>query len=131
MGSGRAVGLTALSAWLLCACASGPIYGESDDRALEPVRLAHQTCLQKETVATIHGSDDVNFLVQHIVAQCDDALRPAADYLRGRGFNAYYIDRFIQEKRAHASQVTADFILRVKAIQNGRTPGPPSAAPSF
>ncbi len=115
---------------LLAACATGPTYGPSDDTALEKVRLAHQACLQQQTVALINGSDDVNFLTQHIVSQCDGALQPASEYLRGRGFSSYFIQSFLQEKRSHAMQVTSDFILRVKSIQNGSPPAG-GAAPYF
>lgn len=124
-----AILLAPLFCVLLQACASRPAYGPSDDQALEPVRQAHQTCLQQQTVALINGSDDVRLLTDHIVGACDDQLQPAATYLSGRGFNSYYIQRFIEEKRAHATRVTADFILRVKSRQNGASP--PSSSPAF
>ena len=118
---------------LLSACASQPQYGPADDQALEPTRKSHQACLEKETRSLIDGSDDVQFLTQHIVQQCDPALSPAASYLRGRGFNDWYVGRFLQEKRQYAMRATADFILRVKSLQNGggESPSSPQAAPYF
>lgn len=110
-------------ATLLCACASGPSYGPADDQALESVRKAHQDCLQNQIKLLINGSDDVDFLAEHIVGLCDPALKPAADYLAKRGFSSYYISRFIEEKRRIGADATADVILRVKAMQND-----PSAA---
>lgn len=117
----------------LGACASQPKYGPADDQALEPTRKSYQACLEKETRSLIDGSDDVQFLTQHIVQQCDPALSPAASYLRGRGFDDWYIGRFLQEKRQHAMRATADFILRVKSLQNGagESPSSPQAAPYF
>jgi hypothetical protein len=119
---------------LLGACASQPTYGPSDDKALEPTRKSYQACLEKETRSLINGSDDVQFLTQHIVQQCDPALSPAATYLRGRGFNDWYVTRFLQEKRQYAMRATADFILRVKSLENdggGESPSSPQAAPYF
>jgi hypothetical protein len=119
-------------ATMLCACASQPRYGPADDQALEPTRKSYQACLEKETRSLIHGSDDVPFLTQHIVQQCDPALSPAASYLRGRGFDDWYIGRFLQEKRQHAMRATADFVLRVKSLQNeGGGPSSPAPAPYF
>jgi hypothetical protein len=117
----------------LGACASHPTYGPADDQALEPTRKSYQACLEKETRSLINGSDDVQFLTQHIVQQCDPALAPAASYLRGRGFNDWYVTRFLQEKRQYAMRATADFILRVKSLQNDgdEAPGSPQAAPYF
>ena len=126
------VSMGAAMALLLGACASRPTYGPSDDQALEPTRRAYQACLEKETRALIHGSDDVQFLTQHIVQQCDPALTPAATYLRGRGFDDWYVGRFLQEKRQHATRATADFILRVKSLQNdGSGAASPPPAPYF
>ena len=117
---------------MLSACASQPTYGPSDDQALEPTRKSYQACLEKETRSLIDGSDDVQFLTQHIVQQCDPALSPAGSYLRGRGFDDWYIQRFLQEKRQHAMRATADFILRVKSLQNeGGPPSGPQAPPYF
>ncbi|MCC2656271.1 MAG: hypothetical protein K0Q76_1379 [Panacagrimonas sp.] len=116
----------------LSACASQPKYGPSDDQALEPTRKSYQACLEKETRSLISGSDDVQFLTQHIVQQCDPALSPAASYLKGRGFDDWYIGRFLQEKRQHAMRATADFILRVKSLQNdGGGSSSPQPAPYF
>lgn len=112
---------------LLCACASTPTYGPADDEALEPVRKAHQDCLQQQISALINGSDDVGFLTEHIVGLCDPALMPAADYLSKRGFSRHYIGQFINEKRRIGSDATADVILRVKSRQNEAAP---SAGPA-
>jgi uncharacterized membrane protein len=111
------------AATLLCACASGPTYGPSDDKALEPVRKAHEKCLENQIKALINGSDDVNFLTRHIVSQCDPTLKPAADYLAKRGFSTYYISRFIEEKRQIGMEATANVILRIKAMQNDPSGG--------
>lgn len=103
---------------LLAACASAPTYGPADDEAMAPVRQAHQDCLQSTIQSLIDGSDDVNFLTQHIVKQCDDTLTPAADYLAKRGFNSYQIGQFMQQQRQIGADATANVILRVKAMQN-------------
>ncbi|MGH8517954.1 MAG: hypothetical protein ACREUE_10890 [Panacagrimonas sp.] len=117
---------------MLAGCASQPKYGPSDDQALEPTRKAYQACLENETRSMINGSDDVQFLTQHIVQTCDPALSPASRYLKGRGFDDWYIGRFLNEKRQHAMRATADFILRVKSLQNDGGPPPGSqAAPYF
>ena len=117
----------------LSSCASQPTYGPADDQALEPTRKSYQACLEKETRSLIDGSDDVQFLTQHIVQQCDPALTPAATYLRRRGFSDWYVGSFLQEKRQHAMRATADFILRVKSLQNGGgdAPSSPQASPYF
>ena len=121
----------AAMALLLNACASQPKYGPADDQALEPTRKSYQACLEKETRSLIHGSDDVQFLTQHIIQQCDPALSPAASYLRGRGFDDWYVQRFLQEKRQHAMRATADFILRVKSLQNDGEGPSSQPAPYF
>lgn len=117
---------------MLTACASQPKYGPADDQALEPTRKSYQACLEKETRTMINGSDDVQFLTRHIVQTCDPALSPAAKYMKGRGFDDWYVERFLDEKRQHAMRATADFILRVKSLQNeGGPPSGPPAAPYF
>lgn len=103
---------------LALGCASAPTYGPADDAAMEPVRKAHQECLQNNIKAFINGSDDVSFLTQHIVRLCDSTLQPAADYLAKRGFSSYYIGRFIEEQRGIGAEATANVILRIKAMQN-------------
>lgn len=108
--------LVAPTLWL-CACASGPTYTDADTRALDPVRKNYEKCIGKTTLEVIDGSDDVPFLVQHIVSACDPQLVPVETYLRGRGFNGYFIQRYMQDKRDEASQVTALFILKTKAQQ--------------
>ena len=112
---------------LLGACASAPTFGSADDKALEPVRKAHQDCLQQQISALINGSDDVGLLTEHIVGLCDPALMPAADYLSKRGFSRHYIGQFINEKRRIGADATADVILRVKSRQNESAPSTGSA----
>lgn len=112
------------AAFALGACAAAPSYGPGDDQALEPVRKAHQDCLQKQIGMLINGSDDVGFLTEHIVGLCNPALRPASDYLAKRGFSPYYIDRFIDEKRRLGADATADVILRSKSMRKGPSAGP-------
>lgn len=104
---------------LLGACASAPEYGEVDERALTPVREAYQQCIAAETKEVINGSDDVNFLVQHIVQHCEPQLGPLAEYLKKRGFSPYFITNFLSNARNQASQVTGSFILRAKSGQFG------------
>lgn len=103
---------------LLClaACAAkGPTYGPADDEALEPVREDYGNCIRSQTAELIHGSNDVQFLTRHILKLCEPELEPAAKYLQQRGFDRYYIQQFLTEKRNSAGHVTSDFILRFKS----------------
>lgn len=99
---------------LLGACATAPEYGDADEQALNPVRETYQQCIAAETKEVINGSDDVKFLVQHVVQQCEPQLRPLEAYLKDRGFPSPFIQNFLNNARNQATQVTGSFILRAK-----------------
>lgn len=104
-----------IAAAALCACAAAPKYGEQDERALAPARQAYQACIAQQTHEVINGSDDVGFLVNYIVQQCEPFLAEPRDYLTKRKFNPYFIQRFLDMARDQARQVTSSFILRAKS----------------
>lgn len=107
-------------ALLSAACVATPEYGDHDEQALTPVREAYQGCIAGQTREVINGSDDVNFLVQHVIGQCESYLEPLKAYLKKRGFGQYFIQNFVTNARTQASQVTSSFILRAKASQYGQ-----------
>lgn len=107
--------ILAASAILLAACATAPEYGDADEQALNPVRETYQRCIAGETKEVINGSDDVTFLVQHVVQQCEPQLKPLEEYLKKRGFSQSFIYNFVNNARNQASQVTGAFILRAKS----------------
>jgi hypothetical protein len=100
---------------LLSACATPPSYTDADDRALDPSRTKYQACVRTQLSAVINGSDDVQFLVNYVVGQCDKELQPVSTYLRGRGFTEPFIQDYLASVRREARQVTAGVILRIKA----------------
>jgi hypothetical protein len=108
-----------VSAILLGACAAAPEYEEADEQALSPVRETYQQCIASETKEVINGSDDVNFLVQHVVQHCEPQLRPLEAYLKERGFSSPFIQNFLTNARDQATQVTGSFILRAKGGGRG------------
>lgn len=108
-----------VSAVLLSACATAPEYGDADEQALNPVRETYQQCIAAETREVINGSDDVNFLAQHVVQQCEPQLRPLEEYLKKRDFSPSFIQNFLNNARNQAGQVTGSFILRAKSGRLG------------
>ena len=111
----RIVAVWLVSAVLLGGCATVPEYGDADEQALIPVRETYQQCIAAETKGVINGSNDVQFLVQHVVKQCERNLRPLEEYLKGRGFSPSFIQNFLDNARTQASQVTSAFVLRAKS----------------
>lgn len=109
-----------VAAVLLSACATAPEYGDADEQALNPVRETYQQCIAVETKEVINGSDDVNFLVQHVVQQCEPQLKPLEAYLKERGFSPSFTHNFLNNARNQASQVTGSFILRAKSGRLGQ-----------
>lgn len=101
-------------------CATAPKYGPADDQALDPIRLKYQDCIGHKTAEYINGSDDVPFLVNTIVRQCDPELKPVQAYLAGRKFSPYFIQSYLNDVRSEASDVTASFILKAKGAQAGQ-----------
>lgn len=112
--------ILAASAVLFVACATTPEYGAADEQALTPVRETYQQCIADETREVINGSDDVDFLVQHVVQHCEPKLKPLEEYLKKRGFSPSFVYNFLNNARNQASQVTGAFILRAKSGRFGQ-----------
>lgn len=109
--------LTALFLLVLAGCATTPQFGAQDRTALQPNIDTYHSCLEGETTKVMGGSNDVRFMTNIVLRNCDDKLDPIANYLRGRGFGYRFVHNYVQNLRYNAGNTVASHILHANSTR--------------
>jgi len=87
-------------------------------KVIDEIENRYIHCLGEKTAMYIGGSDDVQFLVRHILSQCDSYLSEMDVKFQELGFSSSYSGGYIGIVRKNGSETTTSFILRKKAKGN-------------
>ncbi len=101
---------------VLISCATTTMTPEQR-KVVDKIEDSYMECLGEKTAMYIKGSDDVQFLVKHILSQCDSYLSVMNDKLLELGFSHPFANGYIGVVRQRGGETTTSFILRKKSLE--------------